>query len=113
MISVPLFVVGYLLTLIDFSIIWRYFAWANQTLGMVVLWTITIFLVQNNKFFWITFIPAVFMTAVTTTYILFAPEGFALTPRLAYSLGAIITAVSAGWFFVYQQQFRKQFITSR
>ncbi len=113
MISVPLFFVGYLLTLIDFSIIWRYFAWANQTLGMVVLWTITIFLVQNNKFFWITFIPAVFMTAVTTTYILFAPEGFALTPRLAYSLGAILTAASAGWFFVYQQQFRKQFITSR
>ncbi|MBN2813121.1 MAG: carbon starvation protein A [Bacteroidales bacterium] len=109
MISIPLFVVGYLLTLIDFSIIWRYFAWANQTLGMVVLWTITVYLAQHNRFFWITFIPALFMTAVTTTYILFAPEGFALAPRLAYSLGAILTVASAAWFFVYQQQLRKQF----
>ncbi|HSH19289.1 MAG TPA: carbon starvation protein A, partial [Draconibacterium sp.] len=50
-ISIPLFVVGFLLTRIDFSIIWRYFAWSNQTLAMIVLWTITIYLTQERKFY--------------------------------------------------------------
>lgn len=110
MISIPLFVVGYLLTLIDFSIIWRYFAWANQTLGMVVLWAISVFLAQNKKFFWITYIPAVFMTAVTVTYILIAPEGFTLQPQLAYLIGAAITTGTALWFFAYQVKYRKQLV---
>ncbi|MDO8952478.1 MAG: carbon starvation CstA family protein, partial [Draconibacterium sp.] len=34
-VSVPLFAVGLLLTQMDFSVIWRYFAWSNQTLAMV------------------------------------------------------------------------------
>lgn len=110
MISIPLFVVGYLLTLIDFSIIWRYFAWANQTLGMVVLWAISVFLAQNKKFFWITYIPAVFMTAVTVTYILIAPEGFTLQPQLAYLIGAAIATGVALWFFAYQVKYRKQLV---
>ena len=48
-ISLPLFATGYILTRIDFGTIWRYFAWANQTLAMVVLWAITVYLVQYKK----------------------------------------------------------------
>ncbi len=105
MISIPLFVIGYLLTRIDFSIIWRYFAWANQTLGMCVLWTITVYLAQEKKMYWITLIPAVFMTAVTVTYILFAPEGFSLPGSLAYLLGALITLVTLVAFFLYRKKY--------
>ncbi|HCU18461.1 MAG TPA: carbon starvation protein A, partial [Bacteroidales bacterium] len=79
MISVPLFAVGFLLTRIDFSIIWRYFAWSNQTLAMIVLWAITVYLFKAKKLYWVTLVPAVFMTAVITTYLLFAPEGFSLS----------------------------------
>jgi carbon starvation protein CstA len=106
-ISVPLFAVGFLLTRMDFSIIWRYFAWSNQTLAMIVLWTVTVYLVQKRKFYWITLIPALFMTAVTSTYLLFAPEGFSLSKEISYPVGAIITVAALVWFLVYAHKITK------
>ena len=103
MISVPLFTIGYLLTRIDFSIIWRYFAWSNQTLAMVVLWTITVYLTLEKKFFWITLVPAVFMTAVTTTYLLLAPEGLSLPMNVSYSVGIGLSIASLVVFIKYKK----------
>ena len=107
MISVPLFAVGYLLTRIDFSVIWRYFAWSNQTLAMVVLWTITVYLAQERKQYWVTLVPAVFMTAVTSTYLLFAPEGFSLSMGVSYSIGIMISIVSLAVFLKYRKSIFK------
>jgi len=107
-ISVPLFVVGFLLTQINFAIIWRYFAWANQALGMVFLWTISVYLIQKQKPAWITVIPAMFMTAVISTYIFIAPEGLALEGRIAYPLGIVVTVVVASWFFIYKSELAKR-----
>lgn len=99
-ISVPLFAVGFALTQIDFAVIWRYFAWSNQTLAMVVLWAITVYLAQERKMYWITLIPALFMTSVITSYLLFAPEGFGLSYTVSLSVG-LIAALGAGiWFFL-------------
>jgi carbon starvation protein CstA len=108
MISIPLFAVGFFLTQINFAIIWRYFAWANQTLGMVVLWTISVYMAQKQKPVWITFIPAVFMTAVVTGYILVAPEGFALDRNTGYLISIVLTAVSAGWFPIYKAKLNRK-----
>jgi carbon starvation protein CstA len=99
LISVPLFAVGYGLTLFDFSIIWRYMAWSNQTLAMVVLWAITVYLAQEKKFYWITLIPALFMTVVITSYLMFAPEGFGLSYMVSLSVGIATALVSGIWFF--------------
>ncbi len=100
LISLPLFVIAYLLTQLDFSIIWRYFAWTNQTLATVVLWTITAYLIKENKNYWISLIPAIFMTSVVTSYLLIAPEGFDLSNSIAY-LGGITAAIaSVLWFFL-------------
>ncbi|WP_319481318.1 carbon starvation protein A [uncultured Draconibacterium sp.] len=107
-VSIPLFAIGFFLTQIDFSIIWRYFAWSNQTLAMIVLWTITVYLAQERKFYWITLIPAVFMTAVTTTYLLFAPEGFSLSKDISYSLGGLFSVLSLIGFFVYRNNYFKR-----
>ncbi len=104
-ISIPLFVVGFLLTQIDFSIVWRYFAWSNQTLATIVLWAITVFLMQEKKLYWITFIPALFMTAVTSTYLLFAPEGFSLYKEISYSVGVLLTGISFIGFFIYKKKY--------
>jgi carbon starvation protein CstA len=93
-VSVPLFMVGFVLTQVDFAIIWRYMAWSNQTLATVVLWAITVYLARENKFYWITFIPAIFMTAVITNYILIAPEGFQLSQAFGYPIGLGVAAVS-------------------
>ena len=99
--SLPLFVIAFALTQIDFGIIWRYFAWSNQTLATVVLWTITAYLMFNNKVYWVTLLPAIFMTMVCSTYILIAPEGFKLANNLAYLGGASITLCVTILFWMY------------
>lgn len=97
--AIPLFVIAFGLTRIDFNIIWRYFAWSNQTLAMIVLWAAAAYLVKNNKSHWMTSIPATFMTAVSVTYLLQAPEGFRLSTTIAYPVG-VIAAVAALVFFI-------------
>ncbi|RIH66386.1 carbon starvation protein A [Mariniphaga sediminis] len=101
LISVPLFAIGFFLTQINFDVIWRYFAWSNQTLATVVLWTITVYLVNYRKNYWITLIPALFMTSVITTYLFLAPEGFHLPKEIAYLIGGGVTVLSIILFRVY------------
>jgi carbon starvation protein CstA len=93
MITFPMFIIGFLLTMVDFAIIWRYMAWSNQTLATIVLWTITVYLFKEGKNFWVMLIPAVFMTAVVTSYILVAPEGLRLNPLSGQIAGSIIAAL--------------------
>ncbi len=100
LISLPLFVIAYLLTQLDFTIVWRYFAWTNQTLATIVLWTITAYLIKNGKNFWISFVPAVFMTAVVTSYLLIAPEGFRLASNVAYIGGLGVAIATVIWFYL-------------
>ena len=50
-----------------FDMIWRYFAWANQTLSVFTLWAVTVYLVRARKLYFLTLIPALFMTCVCTT----------------------------------------------
>lgn len=100
MISIPLFVVGFILTKIDFNIVWRYFAWSNQTLAMVVLWASAMYLALNNKFHWIATVPATFMTAVSITYILVAPEGFKMSTSIAYPAGIVVSIISLAIFMI-------------
>ena len=91
LISIPLFVVGYLLTLVNFGVIWRYFAWTNQTLATVVLWTVTVYLMREKKNFWLALIPSTFMTAVVVSYILLAPEGFSLPVEMSIFAGMTVS----------------------
>ncbi len=101
MVSIPLFAVGLLLTQVNFDIIWRYFAWSNQTLATVVLWTITVYLATEKKNYWITLLPALFMTMVVSVYLMLAPEGLSLSKAFSYSIGALITIFSAWGFFKF------------
>ena len=91
--AAPLFIVAFLLTRIDFQIIWRYFAFSNQALATIALWTGSSFLARNSRRHWITTLPAIFMTAVCSTYILQAPEGFGLSTSIAYPLGLVIAVI--------------------
>lgn len=89
LLTAPLLIVGALLSQIDFNIIWRYFSWSNQTLAMIALWAASAYLLKNKKNYYITMIPATFMSAVTSTYILIAPEGFKLPISIAYPAGIL------------------------
>lgn len=106
MITIPLFAIGFMLTKINFDVIWRYFAWANQTLAAVVLWTITVYLWQNKKkkYYLITLIPALFMTAVVTTYIMLAPEGFSLPKPISYGIGLFFVILTLTLFMTYKKK---------
>ncbi|MDF2877241.1 MAG: Carbon starvation protein, partial [Clostridia bacterium] len=106
-IAIPLFAIGVALCFIDFAIIWRYFAWANQTLAMVMLWAAASYLMKNKSFHYICSIPAAFMTAVTVTYIIIAPEGLKLSDSIGYPVG-IITAIAAFIFFLYKDMQNKK-----
>lgn len=101
--TVPLLLIGALLSQIDFNIVWRYFSWSNQTLAMIALWAGAVYLVQNNKLHWIATIPATFMSAVSCTYILVAPEGFGtwVSEGVAYPVGILFAAVCLGLFLRY------------
>ncbi|MCL4144014.1 UNVERIFIED_CONTAM: hypothetical protein GTU68_028401, partial [Idotea baltica] len=100
LLSLPLFAIAFGLTQIEFGIIWRYFAWSNQTLATVVLWTITIYLVKSSKNYWVSLVPAAFMTAVCSSYILIAPEGFSLNHTLAYPIAGFFTVMVLAWFLM-------------
>ena len=110
MICIPLFLVTaatlvYSLADADgFKIIWRYFAWCNQTLSVFTLWAITVYLVQEKKPYIITLIPALFMTCVSVTYICIAPEGFQLPHTLSYGIGVAAAIAAFAWFVVWKRR---------
>lgn len=99
-ICIPLFIVaiGILLySLKDkdgFDMIWRYFAWTNQTLAVFTLWALTVFLTTSKKLYIVTLIPALFMTAVCSTYIFVAPEGLGMDVTVSQVIGCVITAIT-------------------
>lgn len=97
-ISLPIFLLAAGVMMIDFKILWRYFAWCNQTLAVFTLWALTVWLARERKCYWITLLPAIFMTVVTTTYIFFAPEGLRLGHTLSLVLGGCISVVLVGLF---------------
>ena len=102
--ALPLFAISAALVFVDFDVLWRYFAWTNQTLATCFLWTAAVWLQRQGRNAWIAFLPAVFMTTVVTTYILSAPEGFQL-PYLPSLIASIVFAAALGiWFLVFMRK---------
>ena len=86
------------LTQVDVQVVWRYFSWSNQTLAMIALWSASVYLFRRKRIYWLTALPATFMSAVSCTYILMAKEGFQLSTAIAYPMGIIFAAVCLGTF---------------
>ena len=113
-ISIPLFVItlaALLYSIRDkegFNIVWRYFAWSNQTLAVFTLWAVTVYLTQKKKMFLVTLIPALFMTVVTVTYIFMAPEGFRLAPWIAYIIAGVVALTFLIIYLLWKHRFDKQ-----
>lgn len=86
-----------------FGIIWRYSGWANQTLGVCALVTVTIWLVSHGKrrVAWMPLVPLAFYAFITCTFLLSARIGFNLPIQVAYAVGAIFAiaacALSLWW----------------
>lgn len=114
-VALPVFVLAAALLLFSltnptgFDYIWRYFSWANQVLAMVTLWSVTVFLAQLKKggWYWITLVPALFMTMVTVSFIFVAQkEGLgSIIPRTwGYIISAGITVFLLGLFISWRSK---------
>ncbi len=97
-ISVPIFILVFFIMQMKYDVLWRYFAWSNQTLATFTLWAVTIYLAKLGKKYIISLIPAIFMTMVTTQYILFAKEGFRIDYNIALVISSVVTIVCMGLF---------------
>lgn len=96
--AMPLFVIGGILTQVDFAIIWRYFGFANQTTAVMMLWTASAYLLRFNKFHWISTIPAMFMTAVCITFILNNHTlGFGMGMQISTIIGIVASLLITGY----------------
>lgn len=105
MVALPLFVVTAGIMMIDFNVLWRYFAWCNQTLAVFTLWAVTVYLARRTRLYVISLVPAVFMTVVCTSYLLSAPspEGFGLSQSTALAAGSIVAAGATMLFFAMRK----------
>ena len=122
MIALPLFLCVFGMVFVDFNVVWRYFAWTNQTLAVFTLWAGTCWLYKKNlspnlssgdggkyRFgYLIALIPALFMTMVCSSYIIIAPEGLHISPEVRW-LGYLIAGfVTIGCVFGFINWAKKQ-----
>ena len=92
-VAVPVFVIAYILTQVDFSTIWKFVGIGNQMLAAIILWTASSYLVSVKKPHWIMSIPATFITYICASYFVAAPHsvgGLALGINTAYIAGGIV-----------------------
>ncbi|MCK8623199.1 carbon starvation protein A [Prevotella sp. E13-27] len=108
-ICIPLFGITFLLLYFNienpdgFNVIWSYFGWSNQTLAVFTLWAITVYLVREKKCFWITLLPALFMTVVCSSFLMVSPNAFNFEMNIGYIVGASALAVAVVWFLLWHR----------
>ena len=111
-VSIPLFIGAAVLLWFNvanangFNIIWRYFGWANQTLSVFTLWTITVYLSLNSRKlnYFITLLPACFMTSVCLTFICVDKTGFGLPETWIPRLACGTFLLSLALFFLWKNR---------
>ena len=112
-ICIPMFVIAILLLVWQmgnpdgFNVIWQYFGWANQTLSVFTLWTLTVYLVQKQKPFFVTLLPALFMTVVCSTFLLVSKQALGLQSVVAYTGSVIILVLALVWFFAWYTKYQR------
>ena len=97
--ALPLFAVVILISQLDFSVIWRYFGWGNQTLACFTLWSVAVCLCRRGRRSIMALLPALFMTCMCSTFLLHAPEcAINLPLQVATPIGCVIAAICLFFF---------------
>jgi carbon starvation protein CstA len=93
-ICLPIFAAGVALTFVNFDVVWRYFAWTNQALASVVLWTIVVYLRREKRNYWVALIPAIFMTYICSSFVFVSNQFIGMgASTMAYVGGGFVTLV--------------------
>ena len=117
-IAVPLFLCVFGMVFVDFNVVWRYFAWTNQTLAVFTLWAGTVWLYKGERLkvkgerkypcgYLMAMIPALFMTMVCSSYILIAPEGLNMPADwrwVGYVVAGVVTLSCLIGFIVWSKK---------
>ena len=98
-ISILVLSAGIVLSFFNLTKLWTYFGWANQCMATITLWVCTIYLAQKQKLYWITLIPASFMSVVCISYILNQKIGLGLSLNSAVLISLLLTALMNIVFF--------------
>jgi carbon starvation protein CstA len=108
MIAIPLFVIAFVLTRIDFQLLWRYFSWANQSISAIALWIGAVYLYQKKTFYIIALLPAFFITSVLGSYLFYDPKiGFGFDIITSDIIGIAIAILITILFFVVMKKNKK------
>lgn len=86
-----------------FNMIWSWFGWSNQTLAVFMLWTTTVYLVQQKKPYFITLFPALFMTAVCVSFLL-SEQLFHFTESVTWGIAAVTLVAGMVWFCIWYKK---------
>lgn len=92
-----------------FNVIWKYFGWANQTLAVFTLWTLTVYLALKKRNFFITLIPATFMTCVCVAFLIISKQAFGMDPVIGYTVGIIVALGMFGYFLYWNREMRSDY----
>ena len=93
--AIPIFIASFALTFIDFSLVWRYFAWTQLIVATLVLFAASVYLIEKHELYIVTLAPAILCTLIAFAYILQAPEGLNLPSMTANIISVIATLIIA------------------
>ena len=100
MVAIPLFIISFILTNMDFQLLWRYFSWANQVTAAIALWIGAVYLYQKKTSYLIALVPAFFITGVVGSYIFYDPNvGMGLDIQISNWIGIGISTLITILFF--------------
>ena len=96
--AIPLFIASFALTFIDFSLVWRYFAWTQLIVATLVLFAASAYLIEKHNLYIVTLAPAILCTLIAFAYILQAPEGLNPPSMIANVISIIATLIITAIF---------------
>jgi len=78
-----------------FDILWRYFAWANQTISIFTFAMISVYFIKEKKPYIMALLPGMFYMMVISSFILNARIGFNLPWPMSYAIAGVLTVLYA------------------
>ncbi len=89
-----------------FNVLWRYFAWSNQTLALFAFLAISVWMFMNGKakYAWMPLVPGGWYAFITVTYIANAKIGFNIPWMGAYIIGIVAAVAYVGIVLWYAKK---------
>ncbi len=93
-----------------FNILWRYFAWANQTIAVFAFAMIAVYMMENKQPWIMSLLPGMFYMYVTCAFILNATIGFNLSWLVSYIVAGVLTVAYGVVVFIYGRKKSKDIL---